>query len=443
MTATTARMTPDRPSAGSRTFASLAQPNYRWYFTGALVSNTGTWMQRTSQDWLVLTQLTDHSSTALGYVSALQFLAIPFLAPFAGAIADRYPKRRVLLITQTLLGLNSLLLWLLVVTNTVELWHVYAFAFMQGIVASFDMPARQSFVSEMVSDELIPNAVGLNSMSFNAARLIGPGAAGLIIAGFGVAPGMLVNTLSFVAMLVALLVMDPRRLHPAPPRTGRGSAREGLVYIAHRPDIVIILVMVFMLGTFGMNFQIYNATMATMVFGRGASEYGALGTIMAIGTFGAAIIAARRRNPRVTTLLIGLIGFTVFSALLALAPSYVMYAFWLVPTGLCMLTVMTSANSTIQMTTEPSMRGRVMAVYAAINMGGTPLGAPIVGWVGDVAGPRWSILIGCILIGLTCLAVMAFFRFHRGVRLRVERGWPPRIHTWTPSGDPETAELQR
>lgn len=442
MTATTQQLAP-RPPLGSRTFASLAEPNYLWYFLGALVSNTGTWMMRTCQDWLVLTDLTDHSSTALGTVSALQFLAIPFLAPYAGAVADRFPKRKVLLATQTLLALTSAWLWLLVARQTVELWQVYVFALLQGVITAFDMPARQAFVSEMVDDDLIPNAVGLNSMSFNAARLIGPGVAGLLIAGFGVAPGMLINTLSFVAMLVALLAMDPGRLHPAPPAKGRGSAREGLAYIAHRPDIIIILVMIFMLGTFGMNFPIYNATMTTEVFGRGASEYGALGTIMAIGTFGAAVIAARRRHPRLATLLVALVGFTVFNTLLALAPSYLAYAVWLVPTGLCMLTVMTCANSAVQMTTDPSMRGRVMAVYAAIMMGGTPIGAPIVGWVGDVAGPRWSILLSSILLGLTCIGVVVFMRFHERMRVRLERGRPPRLRIWRETDESDAPELPR
>lgn len=414
-----------------RTFISLAQRNYRLYFAGALLSNVGTWMQRTSQDWLVLTQLTDHSSSSLGIVTALQFLAIPFLAPFSGAVADRFSKRRILLITQSLLMANCALLWALVITGTVQLWHVYVFAFAQGVVASFDMPARQAFVSEMVADRLIPNAVGLNSMSFNAARLIGPGAAGLLIAAVGVAPGMLINALSFLAMLAALLAMKPALLHPAPARRGRGSVREGLSYIRHRPDLMLVMFMVFMLGTFGMNFQITNATMATKVFGRGAAEYGALGTIMAIGTFGAAIIAARRRAPHVSTLMLGLGGFAVASAALALSPNYYVYALLLIPTGLCALTVMTSANSTVQMSTTASMRGRVMAVYAAINMGGTPIGAPIVGWVGDWLGPRWSLLTGSVATGAACLGVGLYFFIHRGVRLRIERGRPLRLHVWT------------
>lgn len=431
MTAAMAATDTSPPGGGSRTFASFAERNYRHYFSGALVSNIGTWMQRTSQDWLVLTQLTDHSMSALGIVSALQFLAMPVLAPVAGVVTDRFPKRRLLLVTQSLLGLNCLLMWLLVVGGTVQLWHVYLFAFAQGIVASFDSPARQAFVSEMVPDRLIANAVGLNSMSFNTARLIGPGAAGLLIAAVGVAPGMLINTLSFLAMLLALVSMNAGRLHPAAPRRGRGSAREGLIYIAHRPDLVMVLIMVFMLGTFGINYQITNAAMATKVFGKGPAGYGILGTIMAVGTLAAALIAARRRQPRLSTLVIGMIGFTIATVASALAPSYAIFAVLLIPAGLFGITTMTCANSMVQMGTEPSKRGRVMAVYMAIVMGGTPIGAPVIGRVGDVLGPRQMVLVGPVATGLTTVGVVVFLMVHQGLRMRLERGWPPRLHVWT------------
>lgn len=401
---------------GGHTFASFTVKNYRWYFAGALVSNVGTWMQRTCQDWLVLVDLTDHSSTALGYVTALQFLAMPFLAPYSGAVVDRFAKRSVLRVTQALLGLNALWLWLLVVTGSVVLWQVYLFALAQGVITSFDSPARQALVSEMVRGELIPNAVGMNSMSFNAARIIGPGLAGLLIAAFGVGPGMLVNALSFAAMLGALGVMDVGGLHPPVPRKGRGATREGLVYVWHHPEIGSVFIIAFMMGTFGMNFQITNATMATEVFGRGAAQYGALGTIMAVGTFGAAIIAARRRNPRVRTLMIGLAGFTAADTALALSPNYYVYAALLVPTGLCALTVLTCSNSAVQMASAPQLRGRVLALYAGLTMGGTPIGAPIVGWVGDALGPRWSLLVGSAATGLTFGGVLVHHMVRRGLR---------------------------
>lgn len=401
---------------GARTFASFAVVNYRRYFAGALVSNIGTWMQRTCQDWLVLVDLTDHSSTALGQVTALQFVAMPFLAPWAGAVVDRFSKRSVLRVTQGLLGLNALWLWALVATHAVALWQVYLFALTQGVIISFDTPARQAFVSEMVHDDLIANAVGMNSMSFNAARIIGPGLAGLLIAAFGVGPGMLVNALSFAAMLAALSAMDTTRLHPPRPRRGRGATREGLSYVWHHREIGIIFIVVFMVGTFGMNFQITNATMATKVFGRGAAQYGALGTIMAIGTLGAAVIAARRRHPRVRTLMIGLAGFTVFDTVLALAPNYYVYAFFLIPTGLCALTVLTCANSAVQLASAPQLRGRVLALYSALVMGGTLIGAPIVGRVGDVLGPRYSLLVGSVATGLTVAGVLIHQATREGLR---------------------------
>lgn len=411
---------------GARTFASFAVANYRRYFAGALVSNIGTWMQRTCQDWLVLVDLTDHSSTALGRVTALQFVAMPLLAPYAGAVVDRFSKRSVLRVTQTLLGLNALWLWALVGAHAVALWQVYLFALTQGVIISFDTPARQAFVSEMVHDDLIANAVGMNSMSFNAARIIGPGLAGLLIAALGVGPGMLVNALSFAAMLAALSAMDTTQLHPPRPRRGRGATREGLSYVWRHREIGIIFIIVFMVGTFGLNFQITNATMTTEVFGRGAAQYGALGTIMAIGTLGAAIIAARRRHPRVRTLMVGLAGFTVFDTVLALAPNYYVYAFFLIPTGLCALTILTCANSAVQLASAPQLRGRVLALYSALVMGGTLVGAPIVGWVGDVLGPRYSLLVGSVATGLTFAGVLIHGVARKGLRIDPHGAhWPP------------------
>ncbi|MDN5564634.1 putative MFS family arabinose efflux permease [Luteococcus japonicus] len=418
--------------APTGTFASLRVPNYRIFFTGAVVSNVGTWMYRVAQDWLVLTILTDHSSSALGLVTGLQFLPIPFLAPYAGSIADRFPKRRILMLSQSLLGLNALVMFLLVVSGWVELWHVFVLAFLTGVVTAFDNPTRQAFVSEMVPRGLVPNAVGLNSASFNSARLLGPGLAGLMIAAWGVAPAMALNALSFGAVLLSLARMRAAELTPAPMRkNGKGAVREGLRYVWRRPDILVILLMVFMLGTFGMNFQITNALMATKVFGKGPGEYGLLGSIMAIGTLAAALIAARRERPRLRVLLLALGGFALCTGLLGAAPSYTVFAALLVPTGLCALTMMTCANASVQLASDPEVRGRVMALYMAIFMGGTPLGAPLIGWVGDVFGPRWTIWAGSLATGVTFAGVSAWFMVHRGVRVRLRRGWPPRLRVWT------------
>ncbi|GAA1394804.1 MFS transporter [Luteococcus peritonei] len=419
-------------AAPRSTFASFAVHNYRLFFSGAIVSNVGTWMYRVAQDWLVLTILTDHSSSALGIVTGLQFLPIPFLAPYAGSIADRFPKRRILMITQALLGLNALAMFLLVATGQAELWHVFVLAFLTGVVTAFDNPTRQAFVSEMVPLGLVSNAVGLNSASFNSARLLGPGLAGLMIAAWGVAPAMAVNAVSFLAVLASLFFMRSDELSPAPMRkNGKGAVREGMRYVLRRPDIMVVLLMVFVLGTFGMNFQITNALMATKVFGKGPGEYGLLGSIMAIGTLAAALIAARRQRPRLRILLTALGGFAICTALLGAAPTYLSYALLLIPTGLCALTMMTCANATVQLASDPEVRGRVMALYMAIFMGGTPLGAPLIGWVGDAFGPRWTIWVGALATGLTFVGVLAWFVRERGVRLRLRAGWPPRVQVWT------------
>jgi len=386
-------------------FTSLAIRNYRLFFIGGFISNVGTWMARVAQDWLVLTELTDNSSTALGIVTGLQFLPVAVLAPVAGAVADRYAKRSLLMATQVALALTGLVLAGLVLAGWVELWQVYVLATVQGVAAAFDGPARQAFAPEMVPGRLIANAVGLNTTSFHSARLVGPALAGVMIAWWGVGPALLFNALSFVAVMVALALMDAGSLTPAPLRRGRGAIREGLRYVRGRPDIQIPMLVVFMLGTFGLNFQLTNALMATAVFQVGPEGFGLLGSILAFGSLAAGLLAARRTRPRLRLIVAALAGFAVTTAGLSLAPAYWAYAVLLVPTGLFALTVMTAANASVQLAVEPAMRGRVMALYMAIFLGGTPLGSPVIGWVGDAFGPRWTLAIGAIATGLTALAV--------------------------------------
>ena len=391
-----------------RTFASLAVRNYRLLFLGSLTSNVGTWMARVAQDWLVLTQLTDHSATALGYATALQFAPGVLISPLAGAVADRFGKRRIMMITQSGTALVFAALTVLVASGAAALWHVYLSAIAAGVLWGFDAPARQAFVSEVVPDDLLSNAVGLNSASFNGARLIGPAIAGVMIAAVGIWPVFAVNTLSFVAVLAGLFLMNPADLRPAPVRRGRGAIREGLAYVRDRRDLQLILFCIFMLGTFGLNFQITNALMATRVFGVGPEGYGLLGSVMASGTLAAALMAARRRRPRLRLLVGALAAFAATTTALALSPTYWVYALLLVPVGLTSLTVMTAANTTVQLTTEPAMRGRVMSLYMAIFTGGTPLGAPLIGWVGDGWGPRWTLLVGAIATGLAAVLAAAY-----------------------------------
>ncbi len=410
----------------SRTFSSLAIANYRLFFVGALISNIGTWMGRVAQDWLVLTDLTPHSSTALGTVTGLQFLPFLLLAPVTGVVADRFPKRRILFITQGLLGVTMGLNAALVLAGTVQLWHVYVLAFLTGCATAFDNPARQAFVSEMVGQDHVANAVGLNSASFNFGRLIGPGVAGLIIAWVGVGPALAVNAVSFGCPIVALALMDVSRLATPPPARGRGRLREGLSYVRHRPDLIMIMFLVFVLGTFGMNFQLSNAVMATQVFHRGPTEYGVLGSIMAIGSLAAALLTARRPHPRLRILLGALAAFAASTFVLSLAPTYAVFAVLLVPVGLSALTAMTTANAIVQLTTTPQMRGRVMGLYMTIFIGGTPVGSPLIGRVGDTLGPRWMILVGSIAVALSLVVVAVYFVRNENLRVSITRsrtGW--------------------
>lgn len=407
-------------------FASLRVRNYRLFALGALVSNVGGWMAMVAQDWLVLTELTAGSASALGLVAGLQFVPVALFAPLAGAFADRFDKRKVLLVTQSAAALTAVALFVLIVTGAVRLWQVFILAALLGTILAFDNPSRQAFVSEMVPPELLPNAIGLNSASFNAARLIGPGLAGILIGAFGVAPAVAINALTYAAVIGALLLMRTTELDRTPRAPGKRAVRDGLAYVRRRPDILLIMFIVFMLGTFGLNFPITNALMATQIFGKGAEAYGLLGSVMAVGSLAAALLAARRTKPSLRVLLGSLAGFSVFTTVLAFSPSYPVYAVLLVPVGLSAMTVLPSANSMVQLSTEPEYRGRVMAVYMAIFLGGTPIGAPLVGWVGDAWGARWTLLVGSIATGLTCLLAGAYLLLHERHRRRlrpISPGW--------------------
>ena len=393
----------------SPTFRSLQVRNYRLWATGALVSNTGTWMQRVAQDWLVLTVLTHSSGVAVGITTGLQFAPILLLAPVTGAVADRFDRRRVLFCTQSAMGLCALVLGLLVVSHAARLWQVFLLAGLLGAAAAFDAPVRQTFVAEMVPAADLPNAVGLNSASFHAGRLIGPGLAGLLIHWFGTGPVFLINAASFGAVLVSLARMRRAELIPMPrSRRGAGGVLEGLRYVRRRPDLILILVIVGAVGTFGLNFQLTTALMARLAFHQGSGAYGLLGSVMAIGSVAGALIAARRERPNPRLVIRATLAFGVAASVAALMPGYGWFAVALIPVGLSSLTLMTAANTTVQLSTDPVMRGRVMALYMAIFMGGTPIGAPILGWVGQTFGARWTILVGglvSIVVGLVALAL--------------------------------------
>ncbi|SEN81552.1 Predicted arabinose efflux permease, MFS family [Rhodospirillales bacterium URHD0017] len=378
------------PLAG--VFRSLRGFNYRVWAAGAFVSNIGTWVQRTGQDWLVFTQLTNHDAFAVSLVMALQFGPQLLLLPLTGYAADHFNQRRLLFATQTTMGGLALILGVLTVTGAVELWHVYIFAFLFGSAAAFDAPVRQTFVAELVGEKDLHNAVALNSTSFNAARMIGPAIAGLTIAAVGTGWAFLLNGASFAAVLVSLACLRIAALRPtAKAQFSWGSFTEGFRYVWRRPDLMAILVMLFLVGTFGLNFPIFISTMAIGVFHADAQGFGLLSSCMAIGTVAGALWNAGRAQPRFALLLNGAAIFGVGCTAAALAPGYWYFAAALVVTGMAAMTLTNTSNSLMQLTTERAMRGRVMALRIGIALGGTPIGAPIVGWVANNLGPRWAL----------------------------------------------------
>jgi MFS family permease len=377
------------------TFRSLQGFNYRLWAAGALVSNVGTWMQRTAQAWLVLTGLTQRNATAVGVVTALQFAPQMLLLPLAGFAADHMDRRRLLFATQGSMGALALLLGLLTVAGRVQLWHVYVFAFLFGCATALDAPVRQTFVAELVGEEHLPNAVALNSTSFNAARVIGPALAGLLISAVGTGWAFLLNGASFFAVLVALALLRVHELH-ATSKSAQTPGRmvEGFRYVWRRPELVAAILMMLLIGTFGLNFPIFISTMTVSVFHLGASEFGFLTSIMALGSVAGALFAASRARPTFGLLLGAAVIFGIAAALAAAVPSYPLFGAVLVIVGVAAQTFTTSTNALVQTSTEPGVRGRVVAILLAAAMGGQPLGAPLVGWVADRFGPRWALTVG-------------------------------------------------
>ncbi|HEV2344964.1 MAG TPA: MFS transporter [Actinocrinis sp.] len=382
-------------SALKSTFRSLSNRNYRLFFAGQLVSNTGSWMQRIAQDWLVLA-LT-HSGIALGVVSALQFLPILLLSVWGGALADRYRKRIMLIITQSAMGVLALALGLLTVTGVVTVWQIYLFALALGAVAALDTPARQSFVVEMVGPEQLQNAVSLNSANFNLGRVVGPAVAGVMIGLFssevaGSGWVFLINAVSYVAVVTGIAAIRPRELLPAKRiERRRGQQIEGFRYLRTRPDLLAVLATVLVFGTFGLNFPVLLPLFTTRVFHSGASAYGLLSAIMAVGSLTGALLAARRGTSRIRVILGGALAFGALEVISAMMPDFATFAVLLLLTGIAALTVATTANSVIQTTVVPQLRGRVMGVYLLVFMGGTPIGSPLVGWMAGLVGVRWTL----------------------------------------------------
>ena len=400
----------------SPTFRSLQVRNYRLFASGQVISLTGTWAQRVAQDWLVLV-ITHNSGTALGITTALQFLPMLLFGPYGGVLADRHDKRSLLVGTQLAMGLLALVLGVLTVSGSVQLWQVYALAFGLGLASVIDIPTRQAFVSELVGPDELPNAVGLNSATFNSARIVGPAVAGVAISGVGTGWVFLGNAVSYLAVLAGLLMMRTTELYitPRPPRSP-GQLAEGVRYVRSRPRMYVPILLTFMVGTFGLNFQITLSLLAKETFHAGAGSFGLLTSALALGSLLGALGSARRIGlPRLRTMLVAALVFGVLEVIDGFAPSFWLLAVLLVPTGAAVLTFTTTSNAIVQLGAEPHVRGRVMALYLTVFIGGTPVGAPLVGVLAEHAGPRASLLVGGVVCGLSALVAASFLRRRQGM----------------------------
>ncbi|MFI1004838.1 MFS transporter [Streptomyces galbus] len=406
------------PARRSSMFSSLRIRNYRLFFLGQVVSNIGTWMQRIAQDWLVLS-LTG-SATAVGVTTALQFLPMLLFGLYGGVLVDRLPKRPTLLFTQAAMAVTGVVLAVLTLSGHVQVWHVYLAAFAVGLATVLDNPARQSFVSEMVGPEQLQNAVSLNSANFQSARLVGPAVAGLMITGVGTGWAFLFNGLSFVAPIAGLLLMRARELHVVEraPR-GKGQLREGLHYVAGRPQLIWTIVLVGFVGTFGFNFPVYLSAFADDVFHAGAGSYSLFNTLMAVGSLAGALLAARRGTAKLRVMIAAAALFGALELVAAAAPSLWLFALLMAPIGMFGMTINVNANTAIQMVTDPAMRGRVMSLYMMVFLGGSPVGAPIAGWVTDAYGVRAGLAVGGAISAAAAVTVGLVLARVGGLRLTV------------------------
>ena len=394
---------------------SFRHRNYRILFPANTVSNIGSWAQRIAQDWLVL-ELTNNNGTYLGLVTAVQFAPVLAFSLHGGKLADRFNKRKVLILTNVVGGAASLALGALVMTDLIALWHVFVLAGILGISTAIDAPVRQAFTTEVVGQTDLPNAVSLNSANFNAGRLVGPAISGGLIAAFGTGPSFIVNGLSYFFVIAALMNLNEKAFFHLDRPKSDGSIREGIAYAKARPDIYVVMLMVFFLATFGLNFQIFNALMATQEFGLGPASFGLMGTFIAIGSLSGAIGSARLERFRNTKFVIkGGIAFSISIMVLSIIPNYSLYILWLPICGVTALTTLVSANSIVQTSTDPAIRGRVMGLYLLIFMGGTPFGSPLIGATTDLVGIRPTIVI-CGGISLAA-SLYIWFKYKNRVSL--------------------------
>ena len=413
---------PDPAGRRPGMFNSLTVPNYRLFAGGQVVSNIGTWMQRVAQDWLVLV-LTGNDPVALGIAAALQFLPTVMFSMWAGVLADRLDKRRMLVVLQVGIALCALVLGVLDLTGLVELWQVYLLCFVLGVFTAVEVPVRQSFVAEMVGSDRLPNAVALNSTTFNLARIVGPAIAGIAITTVGTGWVFVANAVATCAVIAGLVAMNPAALHRSPAlRRAKGQLAEGLRYVRGRRDLVIVMALVFWVSTFGITFFATLAIVAATVFHRDADGYGLLSTALAVGTFAGALLSARRgarARPRLRTLFVAAIAFGVLEVAAGLMPTFLAFAIALVPVGFAVMTFMTTANSIVQISVEPQMRGRVMGLYMLVFLGGNPVGGPVAGWAAEQWGGRSPLVIGGALAALAALVGAALLARSTGMTGRM------------------------
>jgi MFS family permease len=396
-----------------RVGSSLRYRNYRLYFFGQLVSVMGTWMQTVAQSFLVL-DLT-HSGTDLGLVTAARFLPILLFGPAGGLFADRRNKRRILYVTQALSGVLAAIFAILTGTHVIQMWLVYLLALSLGFVGVFDNPARQSFISEMVPPDDLANAVTLNSVSINLARVFGAALGGVLTATLGLALCFTGNAISFVAVLASLAAMNVALLYPARPvKREPGQIRQGLRYVRERPELLIPLLMIALVGTLAWEFQVTLPLMASKVFGGGAGSYGVMASVMGVGAVGGGLISAARARPRARSLCVAAIGWGIAITAAAVAPTLPLELAALVFVGYGSITFNSYAKTTLQLAAEPAMRGRVMALWFLAWQGSTPIGGPLVGWIAQETDARWALVVGgvpTVICGL--LALPALTRIDR------------------------------
>ncbi len=377
------------------TFSSLYIRNFRLYYIGQIISTSGTWMQSVAQAWLVL-QLTN-SGTALGVVAALQNLPILLLAPYGGVIADRFSKRKILFITQSISGILALILGVLVATDVVKVWMVDILAFCLGVINVFDNPTRQTFYMEMVGPANLRNAVTLYSILINMARIIGPALAAALIASVGLAPCFLLNGFSYAAVIIMLALMHTGELQPTPPiPRARGQLREGIQYILSNPVVGTVLLMMAFIGTLTFEFQVSLPLIAEFTFHGDASSYALLTSAIGLGAAVGGIFLAGRKEVMPHRVVTAALLFGGAVLLASVMPSLVLAALAMVLVGVCSINFSTQGNSTLQLFSDPKLRGRVMSFWTMTFLGSTTFGGPVVGWFAGVAGPRWGLALGGI-----------------------------------------------